>query len=109
MSLAAQDRVVGLLQVAVGEHRSGFDWVKEPARRATGSRFRARAERMERRDGLGDAGWWVEGVATAKAAALAAQARVLSVGEMKDTAEPRRTAMLPVWSRRRKRRRGMTS
>lgn len=94
MGLAAQDRVARLLEVVAGEHRSGFDWVKEPARRATWSRFRLHAERMERLDGLGDAGWWVEGVAAAKVAALAAQARVLSVGEMKDIAEPRRTAML---------------
>lgn len=50
---------------------------------------------MERLAGLGDAGWWVGKVPLSRFASLAAQARVLSVGEkMKDLAEPKRTAML---------------
>ncbi|MFE6692244.1 hypothetical protein ACFVFQ_38070 [Streptomyces sp. NPDC057743] len=94
MSEAARERVAGLLHVADGECRSKFDWLKEPGRRATWSKFRAHAERLERLDGLGDSGGWVEGVAAAKVASLAAQVRVLIVGEVKDIAEPRRTAML---------------
>ncbi|WP_274919543.1 Tn3 family transposase [Streptomyces sp. WZ-12] len=94
MSEAARIRLAALLEVADGERRSVFDSLKEPGRRATWSKFRAHAERMERLDALGDSGWWVGKTASAKAASLAAQARVLSVGEMKDIAEPRRTAML---------------
>ncbi|WP_427164178.1 DUF4158 domain-containing protein [Streptomyces sp. C1-1] len=93
MSDAARERVAGMLEVVEGEYRSLFAWVKQPARRATWSRFRAHAERMERVDGLGDAVFWVGRTPPAKVAALAEQARVLSVGEMKDIAEPRRTAL----------------
>jgi TnpA family transposase len=93
MSDAARERVAGMLEVVGGEYQSLFAWIKQPARRATWSRFRAHAERMERVDGLGDAVFWVGKTPPAKVAALAEQARVLSVGEMKDIAEPRRTAM----------------
>ncbi|MGW1617027.1 Tn3 family transposase [Streptomyces sp. NPDC002285] len=93
MSDAARERVAGMLEVVEGEYQSLFAWIKQPARRATWSRFRAHAERMERADGLGDAVFWVGKTPPAKVAALAEQARVLSVGEMKDIAEPRRTAM----------------
>ncbi|MET9777233.1 Tn3 family transposase, partial [Streptomyces sp. NPDC006367] len=93
MSDAARERVAGMLEVVGGEYQSLFAWIKQPARRATWSRFRAHAERMERVDGLGDAVFWVGKTPSAKVAALAEQARVLSVGEMKDIAEPRRTAM----------------
>ncbi|MFJ4690494.1 Tn3 family transposase [Streptomyces sp. NPDC088766] len=48
---------------------------------------------MERVDGLGDAVFWVGKTPPAKVAAPAEQARVLSAGEMKEIAEPRRTAM----------------
>lgn len=93
MSDAARERVAGMLEVVEGEYQSLFAWVKQPARRATWSRFRAHAERMEMVDGLGDAVFWVGKTPSAKVAALAEQARVLSVGEMKDIAEPRRTAL----------------
>ncbi|MFF0630317.1 DUF4158 domain-containing protein [Streptomyces sp. NPDC004296] len=93
MSDAALERGAGMLEVAEGEYQSLFAWIKQPARRATWSRFRAHAERMERVDGLGDAVFWVGKTPPAKVAALAEQARVLSVGEMKDIAEPRRTAL----------------
>ncbi|MEU3282429.1 Tn3 family transposase [Streptomyces antibioticus] len=93
MSDAARERVAGMLEVVGGEYQSLFAWIKQPARRATWSRFRAHAERMERVDGLGDAVFWVGKTPPAKVAALAEQARVLSVGEMKDVADPRRTAM----------------
>jgi hypothetical protein len=93
MSDAARERVAGMLEVVGGEYQSLFAWVKQPARRATWSQFRAHAERMERVDGLGDAVFWVGKTPSAKVAALAEQARVLSVGEMKDIAEPRRTAI----------------
>lgn len=90
----ARDRLVGLLIVPDGERRSPFDQVKEPGRRATWSRFRQHGERVDLVDGFGDAARWVEGVAAAKVSAFAEQARVLSVGEMLDVAEPRRTALL---------------
>ncbi|MEW2581529.1 hypothetical protein [Streptomyces syringium] len=89
-----RERVAGLLQVADGERRSAFDRLKGPGRRATWSKFRAHAERVEHLDRLGDSSGWVEDVAAAKVASLAAQVRVLSVGEVKDIVEPRRTAML---------------
>lgn len=79
MSDAVRERVAGTLEVAEGEHQSMFAWVKQPARRATWSRFGAHAERMERVDGLGDAAFWVGKMPPAKVAALAEQAGVLSV------------------------------
>ncbi|MFE5549993.1 DUF4158 domain-containing protein [Streptomyces sp. NPDC056534] len=85
----ARDRLAGLLVVPDGERRSPFDQVKEPGRRATWSRFRQHGERVDLVDGFGDAARWVEGVAAAKVSAFAEQARVLSVGEMLDVAEPR--------------------
>ncbi|MEW2581062.1 DUF4158 domain-containing protein [Streptomyces syringium] len=94
MSEAATERVAVLLEVADGKRRSAFDAMKEPGRRATWSKFRAHAERMEQLHQLGDASGWVAGVAAAKVASLAAHARVLTLGEVKDIAEPRRTAML---------------
>lgn len=39
MSDAARERVVGMLEVAEGEYQSLFAWIKQPARRATWSRF----------------------------------------------------------------------
>lgn len=77
-----------------GERRSPFDVIKEPGRRATWSRYRQHGERVDLVDGFGDAASWVEGVAAAKVSAFAEQARVLSVGEMLDVSEPRRTALL---------------
>ncbi|MER6076394.1 Tn3 family transposase [Streptomyces sp. NPDC001817] len=91
---AARERLAGLLVVPDGERRSPFDVVKEPGRRATWSRFRQHGERVDLVDGFGDAARWVEGVAAAKVSAFAEQARVLSVGEMLDVSEPRRTALL---------------
>lgn len=86
--------MAGLLVVPDGERRSPFDQVKEPGRRATWSRFRQHGERVDLVDGFGDAAGWAEGVAAAKVSAFAEQARVLSVGEMLDVSEPRRTALL---------------
>ncbi|MFJ7271374.1 hypothetical protein ACIQV3_32835 [Streptomyces sp. NPDC099050] len=77
-----------------GERRSPFDQVKEPGRRATWSRFRQHGDLVDLVDGFGDAARWLDGVAAAKVSAFAEQARVLSVGEMLDVAEPRRTALL---------------
>ncbi|MCX4784567.1 DUF4158 domain-containing protein [Streptomyces sp. NBC_01264] len=91
---AARPRLAGLLVVPDGERRSPFDVIKEPGRRATWSRFRQHGERVDLVDGFGDAARWVEGVAAAKVSAFAEQARVLSVGEMLDISEPRRTALL---------------
>ncbi|MFE5549218.1 Tn3 family transposase, partial [Streptomyces sp. NPDC056534] len=90
----ARARLGGLLVVPDGERRSPFDVVKEPGRRATWSRFRQHGERVDLVDGFGDASAWVEGIAAAKVSAFAEQARVLSVGEMLDISEPRRTALL---------------
>ncbi|MGW2586591.1 hypothetical protein ACWCYZ_35715 [Streptomyces virginiae] len=90
----ARPRLAGLLLVPDGERRSPFDVIKEPGRRATWSRFRQHGERVDLVDGFGDAARWVEGVAAAKVSAFAEQARVLSVGEMLDISEPRRTALL---------------
>ncbi|MFI9825914.1 hypothetical protein ACIHFC_37035 [Streptomyces sp. NPDC052013] len=90
----ARERLARLLVVPDGERRSPFDVVKEPGRRATWSRFRQHGERVDLVDGFGDAESWVEGVAAAKVSAFAEQARVLSVGEMLDISEPRRTALL---------------
>lgn len=94
MSGEARARSALLLTVAAGERTSGFDALKTPAHKATWSRFRELAERVEWLDGLGDTVAWTAGVAPAKAAAFAAQARVLSVGEMLDIVEPKRTAMV---------------
>ncbi|WP_331769365.1 DUF4158 domain-containing protein (plasmid) [Embleya sp. NBC_00888] len=94
MSLEARARSASLPTVAAGERTSGFDALKTPAHKATRSRFRELAERMEWLDGLGDTVAWTAGVAPAKTAAFAAQARVLSVGEMLDIVEPKRTAMV---------------
>ncbi|MGW1616975.1 DUF4158 domain-containing protein [Streptomyces sp. NPDC002285] len=91
---SARSRLAGLLVVADGERRSPFDVIKEPGWRATWSRYRQHGERVDLVDGFGDAAGWVEGVAAAKVSAFAEQARVLSVGEMLDVAEPRRTALL---------------
>jgi len=46
-----------------------FDALKTPAHKATWSRFRELAERVEWLDGLGDTVAWTAGVAPAKAAA----------------------------------------
>jgi hypothetical protein len=94
MRPGAQERIAALLEVLDGERTSGFDDLKAPGRRATWSRFREHAQRVEWLDGLGDTASWVKGVTPAKAAGLAAQARVLSVGEVKDIALPRRTALV---------------
>ncbi|MEU2718242.1 Tn3 family transposase [Streptomyces sp. NPDC007205] len=91
---SARPRLAGLLVVPEGERRSPFDVVKEPGRRATWSKYRQHGERVDLVDGFGDAARWVEGVAAAKVSAFADQARVLSVGEMLDISEPRRTALL---------------
>ncbi|MET7458069.1 Tn3 family transposase [Streptomyces sp. NPDC005574] len=91
---SARDRLAGLLVVPDGERHSPFDSIKEPGRRATWSRYRQHGERVDLVDGLGDAAGWVEGIAAAKISAFAEQARVLSVGEMLDISEPRRTALL---------------
>ncbi|WP_162948204.1 DUF4158 domain-containing protein [Streptomyces europaeiscabiei] len=45
MSDAARERVVSMLEVVEDEYQSLFAWIKQPARRATWSRFRAHAER----------------------------------------------------------------
>ncbi|MFG2525781.1 Tn3 family transposase [Streptomyces sp. NPDC048527] len=91
---SARPRLAGLLVVPDGERRSPFDVMKEPGRRATWSRYRQHGDRVDLVDGFGDAAKWVEGVASAKVSAFAEQARVLSVGEMLDISEPRRTALL---------------
>ncbi|MFF7234508.1 DUF4158 domain-containing protein [Streptomyces sioyaensis] len=91
---SARERLAELLVVPDGERRSPFDVVKEPGRRATWSRFRQHGERVDLVDGFGDAGSWVEGVAAARVSAFSEQARVLSVGEMLDISQPRRTALL---------------
>ncbi|SOD62431.1 hypothetical protein SAMN06297387_105248 [Streptomyces zhaozhouensis] len=90
----ARYRLAGLLVVPDGERRSPFDVIKEPGRRATWSRYRQHGERVDLVDGFGDAASWVEGVAAAKVSAFAEQARVLSIGEILDVSEPRRTALL---------------
>ncbi|WP_425315242.1 DUF4158 domain-containing protein [Streptomyces europaeiscabiei] len=69
MSDAARERVVSMLEVVQDEYQSLFAWIKQPARRATWSRFRAHAERTERVDGLGDAVFWVGKTPPAKVAA----------------------------------------
>ncbi|MEU8837345.1 DUF4158 domain-containing protein, partial [Streptomyces sp900116325] len=91
---SARPRLAGLLVVPDGERRSPFDVIKQPGRRATWSKYRQHGERVDLVDSFGDAASWVEGVATAKVSAFAEQARVLSVGEMLDISEPRRTALL---------------
>jgi hypothetical protein len=91
---SARPRLAGLLVVLDGERRSSFDVIKEPGRRATWSRYRQHGECVDLVDGFGDAASWVKGVAAAKVSAFADQARVLSVGEMLDVSEPRRTALL---------------
>lgn len=58
-AVGSGERVAGMLEVAEGKFKSLFAWVKQPARRATWSRFRAHAERMEKVDGLGDSVFWV--------------------------------------------------
>ncbi|MFE6904178.1 DUF4158 domain-containing protein [Streptomyces sp. NPDC057717] len=91
---SARPRLAGLLVVPDGERRSPFDVMKEPGRRATWSRYRQHGDRVDLVDGFGDAVRWVEGVASTKVSAFAEQAQVLSVGEMLDISEPRRTALL---------------
>ncbi|MFE3866074.1 hypothetical protein ACFXPT_37515 [Streptomyces goshikiensis] len=95
---AAREWVAGMLEVVESEYQSLFAWIKQPARRATW--FRAHAERMEKVDGLGDAAFWVGKTPSAGMAALAERPRVLSAGEIKDIAVPRRTAMAVCCSRR---------
>ncbi len=86
--------VDALLHVGGPSHRSGHYRLKQAAGRASWSAFRAQVAHMAWVDSLGDAGAWLEGVAEAKIADFAGEAKAADAEIMGHVASLKATALL---------------
>lgn len=91
---ASRQVLLGLLQVDNWSRHSRFDDFKRPARRPSLSRLKAHTETLRSLDQIGDTAMWLGGLAPAKAAHFAAEARVLDASDMNKITETKRLALL---------------
>jgi TnpA family transposase len=83
-----------LLLVHEPRRRSAYATLKEPAKRPTLKHLHELLDRLEVLLALGDASKFLEGVAPAKIAHFAAEAKALSAGELKEYSPERRYTLL---------------
>ncbi|MFD9569090.1 DUF4158 domain-containing protein [Streptomyces sp. NPDC059982] len=87
-------RLLGLADVIGLDGKTLFNALKQNPGRATWSHFKRLKGHVERVDGLGDPGKWLEGVASAKVADFAGEAEAQDAGTLKDYTEDRRVALI---------------
>jgi TnpA family transposase len=79
-----RERLLGLLRVASGERRSGYDKVKDTARNPSIGKLKLWLEHLAALDALGSTEKWLEGIPSTKISHFAGKATVLDIGEMAD-------------------------
>ncbi len=71
-----------------------FNRLKQPAKRATRSRFKAQAEYLDEVDELGDTARWLEGVAPAKVTDFAGEAAAQDVDTLSRYGDAKELALV---------------
>jgi hypothetical protein len=89
-----RQRAQGLLATAGPAGRSMFNRLKQPAQRATWSRFKAQAAYLDEVDELGDTAYWLEGIAPGKVADFAGEAAAQDMDTLSRYAETKRLALV---------------
>jgi hypothetical protein len=87
-------RLLRLPDVIGLDGKTLFNALKQNPGRATWSNFKRLKGHLEWVDGLGDAGKWLEGVASAKVADFAGEAEAQDAATLKDYAEDKRVALI---------------